>query len=83
MGVRRQLLGYIEYPSHYEHGLDSPVGLAFAAAITGAADLPQGCRWFESACANIHDAEQRRFLVEHQLVRDPENLIGERDRAGA
>ena len=26
-----ELLGYIEYPSHYNHGLDSPVGLAFRA----------------------------------------------------
>src|SRR6478736_6763167 len=33
------LLGYIEYPSHYENGLDSPVGLAFrtmpAAGVPG------------------------------------------------
>src|SRR5947209_6405839 len=28
-----ELLGYIEYPSHYENGLDSPVWLAFAAEI--------------------------------------------------
>ena len=25
------LVGYIEYPSHYENGLDSPVGLVFRA----------------------------------------------------
>ena len=30
-----QLLGYIEYPSHYDHGLDSPVGLAFRADVAG------------------------------------------------
>ena len=34
------LLGYIEYPSHYENGLDSPVGLAFSATITGGGELP-------------------------------------------
>ena len=64
------LLGYIEYPSHYNNGLDSPVGLAFAAAITGAAELPRGCRWFKALPESMHD-EQRRFLIEHQLVRDP------------
>ena len=26
-----ELLGFIEYPSHYNNGLDSPVGLAFRA----------------------------------------------------
>ena len=34
LGVRvsvGELLGYIEYPSHYNNGLDSPVGLAFSA----------------------------------------------------
>ena len=76
------LLGYIEYPSHYNNGLDSPVGLAFAAATTVAVELPRGCRWFKALPENMHD-EQRRFLIEHPLVRDPESLIGERDRDGA
>ena len=45
------LLGYIEYPSHYENGLDCPVGLAFAARIAepGAADPPRAnCEWFQA-----------------------------------
>ncbi|HET9080018.1 MAG TPA: NUDIX domain-containing protein [Trebonia sp.] len=59
------LLGYIEYPSHYEHGLDCPVGLAFAAAPRGevpdAARLRGRCRWFTHLPTAMHD-EQRVFL---------------------
>ncbi len=59
------LLGYIEYPSHYENGLDSPVGLAFAAEPAGgppaAESLSGRCRWFSSLPDEIHD-EQRDFL---------------------
>jgi len=62
----RALLGYIEYPSHYEHGLDSPVGLAFAAEpVTGPPDaesLRGDCRWFSTLPDEIHD-EQREFLT--------------------
>jgi NUDIX domain len=58
------LLGYIEYPSHYENGLDSPVGLAFrtmpAAGVAG--DPPEGCAWFESLPAGLY-AEQAEFLA--------------------
>ena len=63
----RELLGFIEYPSHYEHGLDSPVGLAFAAEpVTSPppADSLRGhCRWFSTLPDEIHD-EQRDFLTE-------------------
>jgi ADP-ribose pyrophosphatase YjhB (NUDIX family) len=60
------LLGYIEYPSHYENGLDCPVGLAFAARIAepGAADPPRAnCEWFQATPDNMHD-EQKDFLAE-------------------
>ncbi len=61
-----ELLGFIEYPSHYENGLDSPVGLAFAAQPTGAAPdaerLRGRCRWFVSLPDEIHD-EQHAFLT--------------------
>ena len=60
-----ELLGYIEYPSHYEHGLDSPVGLAFAAeprdGLPEPAALRGQCRWFTRVPAEIHD-EQAAFL---------------------
>ncbi len=35
------MLGYIEYPSHYENGLDCPVGIAFAAEIVEG-ETPEG-----------------------------------------
>ncbi|MGZ6993179.1 MAG: NUDIX hydrolase, partial [Ilumatobacteraceae bacterium] len=55
------MLGYIEYPSHYENGLDCPVGIAFAAKIV-AGDLPQtDCGRFAELPQAMHD-EQRRFL---------------------
>ncbi len=61
-----ELLGYIEYPSHYENGLDSPVGLAFTAHAAGgspqAEDLHGHCRWFSALPDEIHD-EQRAFLT--------------------
>jgi ADP-ribose pyrophosphatase YjhB (NUDIX family) len=58
------LLGYIEYPSHYENGLDSPVGLAFwtVPAAGAAIDAPEGCGWFESLPPGLY-AEQAEFLT--------------------
>jgi ADP-ribose pyrophosphatase YjhB (NUDIX family) len=60
-----ELLGYIEYPSHYENGLDSPVGLAFQCTLDGpgqtAGDLAEGVEWFTRLPAGLY-AEQRDFL---------------------
>jgi ADP-ribose pyrophosphatase YjhB (NUDIX family) len=39
-----RLAGYIEYPSHYENGLDPPVGLVFRALPLNETE-PRG-RWF-------------------------------------
>jgi hypothetical protein len=59
----QELLGYIEYPSHYQNGLDSPVGLAFRTEIVGPANaLPDGCGWFRHLPAGLY-AEQREFLA--------------------
>jgi 8-oxo-dGTP pyrophosphatase MutT (NUDIX family) len=62
-----ELLGYIEYPSHYENGLDSPVGLAFRTEPTSdtslAPELPDGCGWFGRLPAGLY-AEQREFLAQ-------------------
>jgi ADP-ribose pyrophosphatase YjhB (NUDIX family) len=63
------LLGYIEYPSHYDNGLDSPVSLAFRAhpAITempDEGDLRSEYAWFTTLPDNMHD-EQRDFLARH------------------
>lgn len=63
----RRLLGYIEYPSHYENGLDSPVGLAFETALRGGPPDLRGlrshCAWFTVLPGNIH-GEQRAFLID-------------------
>jgi ADP-ribose pyrophosphatase YjhB (NUDIX family) len=59
------LLGYIEYPSHYENGLDSPVGLAFSCSIAGGGDrtpTPAGGAWFTRLPDGLY-AEQREFLA--------------------
>ena len=64
-----ELLGCIEYPSHYEHGLDCPVGLAFRTTVTGDPPVTSPTRrWFTDLPAELHD-EQRAFLVAHRLVR--------------
>jgi ADP-ribose pyrophosphatase YjhB (NUDIX family) len=60
-----ELLGYIEYPSHYENGLDSPVGLAFACAIaegSAATRLPAEAEWFTRLPDGLY-AEQAAFLA--------------------
>jgi ADP-ribose pyrophosphatase YjhB (NUDIX family) len=62
-----ELLGYIEYPSHYDNGLDSPVGLAFRAQpseMPPELQLRSACAWFTTLPENIHD-EQRDFLARH------------------
>jgi ADP-ribose pyrophosphatase YjhB (NUDIX family) len=63
-----QLLGYIEYPSHYQNGLDSPVGLAFSTTAAGdmpdERDLRSECAWFTVLPDNMH-GEQKQFLVRH------------------
>lgn len=59
------LVGYIEYPSHYENGLDSPVGLVFGAVQLDQAP-PHG-QWFTALPENMHE-EQKDFLLEHAPV---------------
>ena len=59
-----EMLGYIEYPSHYENGLDCPVGVAFAAHVPELDTPPAGCEWFQCLPDNMHD-EQKDFLAEH------------------
>jgi ADP-ribose pyrophosphatase YjhB (NUDIX family) len=58
-----EVLGYIEYPSHYEAGIDCPVGLAFGCAVSAEPDgaLPDGAAWFTRLPDGLYD-EQREFL---------------------
>ena len=59
-----ELLGYIEYPSHYQNGLDSPVGLAFATELAAESfdRLPEGAKWFTGLPDGLYE-EQRAFLT--------------------
>jgi 8-oxo-dGTP pyrophosphatase MutT (NUDIX family) len=61
-----ELLGYIEYPSHHNNGLDSPVGLAFRTDVVpsfpDADGLPDGCAWFSHLPDGLYE-EQRDFLA--------------------
>ena len=63
-----KLLGYIEYPSHYLHGLDSPVGLAFEVVDYAGEISPnteaRDASWFVELPRDMHD-EQRLFLIEN------------------
>ena len=59
------LVGYIEYPSHYENGLDSPVGLVFRAEPLDETE-PNG-QWFTVLPENMH-LEQEAFLLGHAPV---------------
>ena len=61
-------LGYIEYPSHHENGLDSPVGIAFDVVdYTGVphpGDGATAARWFTELPRAMH-REQADFLRSH------------------
>jgi ADP-ribose pyrophosphatase YjhB (NUDIX family) len=64
-----KLLGYIEYPSHYENGLDSPVGLAFLSDYTGEIQPNEETAqldWFTELPANMHP-DQDTFIINKVL----------------
>jgi ADP-ribose pyrophosphatase YjhB (NUDIX family) len=67
-----ELLGYIEYPSHYENGLDSPVGIAFRCEIAGGEPAdgspPPGGGWFTALPEGLY-GEQREFLERNEVKR--------------
>jgi len=59
--------GYIEYPSHYLHGLDSPIGLVFDVTDYSGnpavnAEASDG-GWFSKLPHDMH-ADQDTFLLE-------------------
>jgi ADP-ribose pyrophosphatase YjhB (NUDIX family) len=66
------LLGYIEYPSHLERGVDWPVGIAFSVHLTPSSaghfrSTPDAVAWFAQLPGEMHD-EQKLFLREHGLA---------------
>jgi ADP-ribose pyrophosphatase YjhB (NUDIX family) len=59
-----EFIDYIEYPSHYEHGLDSPVGMAFEIKYKGKIKPNKESakiEWFSKLPKNIH-SDQDKFL---------------------
>jgi ADP-ribose pyrophosphatase YjhB (NUDIX family) len=67
-----RLLGYLEYPSHLERGIDWPVALAFACRLSPSCADPSALErddvnWFTRLPASMHD-EQRRFLRDRGLA---------------
>jgi ADP-ribose pyrophosphatase YjhB (NUDIX family) len=64
-------VGVIEYPSHYLHGLDSPVGLVYeVTACTGelrANDEAETAGWFSKLPQGMH-ADQDTFLLQNNFA---------------
>lgn len=59
-------IGYIEYPSHYKHGLDAPVGIVFevrkySGKLKPNPEAEEG-DWFRKLPEPIH-ADQDEFLL--------------------
>lgn len=74
LGIKVQAMinkGYIEYPSHYLQGLDSPVGIVFEI-IRYLGNLKPNeealnSGWFSKLPDGIH-ADQDRFLIRNQYL---------------
>jgi 8-oxo-dGTP pyrophosphatase MutT (NUDIX family) len=70
--IRAHSNGYIEYPSHYLHGMDQPVGLDFEVdeysnkLKTNEEALDSG--WFTSIPAHMH-GDQDTYLVDNGYMR--------------
>jgi hypothetical protein len=66
-------LGYVEYPSHYRNGLDSPVALVFEvtsySVVPDANSEPAGGNWFTVLPDRTH-ADEDRFLLDRGYLTD-------------
>ncbi len=64
-------VGYIEYPSHYKNGLDSPVGMVFEVLnFVGSLSLneeSQTGQWFNKLPPKMHE-EQDEFLLTNDYL---------------
>ena len=64
-------IGYIEYPSHYDKGLDSPVGIVFEVSSYSGQLEPnreaQAGAWFSTVPEDMH-ADQDTFLVNNHYL---------------
>jgi len=63
--IKEKMIGYIEYPSHYLNGMDSPVGIAFQVTdFDGVFTINEEAGesgWFDELPTPMHD-EQVAFL---------------------
>lgn len=68
-----ELVGYIEYPSHYNNGLDSPVGIVFEVQSFKNNVKPNNesaeSGWFNVLPSPMH-AEQDIFLLAHDYLKE-------------
>lgn len=64
--------GYIEYPSHYLNGLDSPVGLVFEVMDYNGDPAPNAeasdGAWFTNLPNDIHP-DQDQFLIRRKVIK--------------
>lgn len=71
-----EFIGYIEYPSHYNNGLGSPVGLVFVVTdFDGTPELNEEAAeadWFTVVPENMH-GDQDSYLVSQDLLSPREN----------
>lgn len=70
--TKADLKGYIEYPSHYSNGLDSPVGIVFEVTkydgeLRQNHEASEG-EWFTTMPQHMH-ADQDKFLLENSYLR--------------
>jgi len=67
------LVGYVEYPSHYKNGLDSPVGIAFEVSSfkhdIKSNNESEASGWFTKLPTPMH-AEQDVFLLTHNYLQE-------------
>ncbi len=65
------MVGYIEYPSHYKNGLDSPVALVFEVddykGIPKSTTESTDGKWFTQIPAKMH-ADQNEWLVNNKYL---------------
>lgn len=70
--VSSEMVGVVEYPSHFEQGLDSPVGLVFEVGEYEGSprrnDEASDAGWFEELPEPMH-RDQDVFLLEGGYVR--------------
>lgn len=72
--TRLSQVGYIEYPSHYLRGLDSPVGIVFEVRVFNGEVLvnseSSNVGWFKTVPKNMHKDQDRFLLQKGYLAND-------------